>query len=285
MPRLLRVFLCHSSQDKPAVRQLYHALNSEGWIDPWLDEEKLIGGQDFDLEIYKATRDADAILICLSQKSVLKEGYVNKEIRRALEIAQEKLEGSIYVIPLRLDDCNPSFQELKKLHWIDYFTPNAHERLIKSLRTRADALKIKVTENKSSRVKNEKPTQKFNLRWLGIGGLIVFALLIALLSMNFFSQSNLITPTISLTPTKKISTPAFTKTPTNTKMPLTITPSQEATVTVVTATSTISSLYNIGSTIVSENDGMVWFMCQQATLQWEMMPAINWMKNQRCNFI
>jgi len=36
--RRLRVFLCHSSQDKPIVRELYQRLLAEGWIDPWLDE-------------------------------------------------------------------------------------------------------------------------------------------------------------------------------------------------------------------------------------------------------
>ena len=38
-PRKLRVFPCHSSQDKPVVRELYQRLNAalqgydEGWID------------------------------------------------------------------------------------------------------------------------------------------------------------------------------------------------------------------------------------------------------------
>ena len=146
MPRQLRVFLCHASQDKPAVRELYKRLKSESWIDPWLDEEKLLGGQDFDLEIYKATRDADAIIICLSKISVAKEGYVNKEIRRALDVADEKPEGTIYVIPLRLDECEPSFERLKKLHWADYFVQNAHEKLVKSLRARAAALQIEIPE-------------------------------------------------------------------------------------------------------------------------------------------
>jgi len=100
MTRLLRVFLCHGSQDKPAVRELYKRLTSEKWIEPWLDEESLLTGQDFDLEIYRATRDADAIIICLSKVSVAKEGYVNREIRRALDIAQEKAEGAIYSITL-----------------------------------------------------------------------------------------------------------------------------------------------------------------------------------------
>lgn len=145
--RRLRVFLCHASQDKPAVRELYKRLLSEKWIDPWLDEEDLLPGQDFDLEIYKAARDSDAIIICLSKVSVAKEGYVNREIRRALDASDEKPEGAIFIIPLRLDDCSPSFERLKKLHWADYFTPNAHEKLIKSLRLRADALKIEIFES------------------------------------------------------------------------------------------------------------------------------------------
>jgi len=50
----LKVFLCHASQDKTLVRELYQKLSAEGWIDPWLDEEKLLPGQDWDLEIEKA---------------------------------------------------------------------------------------------------------------------------------------------------------------------------------------------------------------------------------------
>jgi hypothetical protein len=38
--RKLRVFLCHASQDKPIVRELYQRLLADGWIDPWLVEEE-----------------------------------------------------------------------------------------------------------------------------------------------------------------------------------------------------------------------------------------------------
>jgi len=40
--RKLRVFLCHASQDKPVVRELYQRLLAEGWINPWLDEVKCL---------------------------------------------------------------------------------------------------------------------------------------------------------------------------------------------------------------------------------------------------
>jgi hypothetical protein len=50
--RKLRVFLCHSSQDKPAVRELYKRLGGEGWIDPWLDEENLGFGDRIRCPVY-----------------------------------------------------------------------------------------------------------------------------------------------------------------------------------------------------------------------------------------
>jgi hypothetical protein len=55
--RKLRVFLCHASQDKPVVRELYQRLLAEGWIDPWLDEEKLLPSRiDWNIEIEKAVQ-------------------------------------------------------------------------------------------------------------------------------------------------------------------------------------------------------------------------------------
>ena len=37
--RKLRIFLCHASQDKPIVRELYQRLLAEGWIYPGLGVE------------------------------------------------------------------------------------------------------------------------------------------------------------------------------------------------------------------------------------------------------
>lgn len=141
--RKLRVFLCHSSQDKPIVRDLYQRLNAEGWIDPWLDEEKLLPGQDWDLEIERAVEAADAVLVCLSAHSVTKEGYVQRELRFVLDVALEKPEGTVFIVPLRLDDCQPP-RRLRTLQYLDYFPVErrkwATTRLIESLKTRLNSL-------------------------------------------------------------------------------------------------------------------------------------------------
>lgn len=100
--RPLTVFLCHTSSDKPKVRDLYNRL-TEDKVDAWLDEIKLLPGQDWQLEIPKAVRHSHIVVVCLSANSISKTGYVQKEIRYALDVADEQPEGAIYLIPLRLE--------------------------------------------------------------------------------------------------------------------------------------------------------------------------------------
>jgi hypothetical protein len=49
--------------------ELYQKLRAEPWIQPWLDEEELYPGQDWNLEIEKAVEAADAIIVCISTVS------------------------------------------------------------------------------------------------------------------------------------------------------------------------------------------------------------------------
>jgi hypothetical protein len=134
----LRAFLCHSSDDKPAVRRLYHRLVDDG-IDPWLDEKKLLPGQDWQYEIWKAVRTSDNVIVCLSRNSITKEGFVQKEIKYALDVAEEKPEGTLFLIPVKLEECNTP-ERLRRWHWLDFFEEESYEKLMRSLRNRADEL-------------------------------------------------------------------------------------------------------------------------------------------------
>ena len=154
--RPLKVFLCHASGDKPAVRDLYKRLLAEG-VDAWLDEEKLLPGQDWNDEILRALQESDAIIICLSKISVSKEGYVQREIKEALEKAKEKPSGTIFVIPSKLDDCEiPNY--LRQWQWVDLFTENGHERLMRSLKLRAD--RVGATIEPSGYESEDKETER-----------------------------------------------------------------------------------------------------------------------------
>jgi len=136
--RSLKVFLCHAHDDKLKTRELYRYLRKRG-IQPWLDAEDLVGGQDWRVEIPKAIRTSDAIIICLSKNSINKEGFVQAEITFALEKALEIPQGRIFIIPARFEDCEVP-NNLERFHWVDLFEKDGFPRLMKSLRTRAGQL-------------------------------------------------------------------------------------------------------------------------------------------------
>jgi hypothetical protein len=128
---LLKVFLCHGSEDKYFVRTVYDKLEKDGF-NPWLDERDIFGGQDWDLEIKRAVRSSDAILVFLSNTSVSKSGYVQKEIKLALDVADEKPEGSIFIIPVKLNDCIIP-DRLSRWHWIDFGKADWYDRIKQAL--------------------------------------------------------------------------------------------------------------------------------------------------------
>ncbi len=138
--RPLRVFLCHASGNKSEVRKLYSRLIDDG-VDAWFDKEKLIPGQNWQIEIPKAVRFSDIVLVCLSTQSINKEGFVQKEIRIALDAADEKPEGTIFIIPIRLEECSVP-ERISQFHWVDLFEKDGYEHLFKALQLRAHGLGI-----------------------------------------------------------------------------------------------------------------------------------------------
>lgn len=137
-PEHLQVFLCHSSGDKDAVRVLYAKLTVEGF-DPWLDEKKLLPGQDWKYEISKAVRKSDAVVVCMSKSSVSKEGFLQREIKDALDVADEKPQGAIFIIPARIEECEIP-DRLRRWQWVNLYQDGGYETLIRSLQTRAHDL-------------------------------------------------------------------------------------------------------------------------------------------------
>jgi TIR domain-containing protein len=136
----LRIFLCHSSNDKPVVRKLYYRLLNAGF-DPWLDERKLLPGQHWEREIKSAVRNSHIVIVCLSKDSTNKRGFVQKEIKYALDIADEQPEGAIFIIPLRLEQCDVP-ERLRLWHWADLFEVEGYERLGQALRYSCERLGI-----------------------------------------------------------------------------------------------------------------------------------------------
>ena len=141
----VRIFLSHASQDKVLVRDLYRKLRNDGF-DPWLDEEQLLPGMDWSLATSKAIRNSDVILICLSNASINKAGYIQKEIKVALDVADEQPEDTLFLIPVKLEECNIP-DRLRRWHWVNLYEEKGYEQLRRALSTRANILGISTTQH------------------------------------------------------------------------------------------------------------------------------------------
>jgi tetratricopeptide (TPR) repeat protein len=138
--RRLRVFLCHSSADKESVRKLYEWLERDGF-DPWLDEKKLLPAQRWADVIEDAVRGSDVVLVCLSNGSMSKEGFLQREIKFALQIADEKPEGTIYIVPTRLEPVELP-RRFREYQAANLYEANGYDRLKESLALRATQISV-----------------------------------------------------------------------------------------------------------------------------------------------
>jgi GTPase SAR1 family protein len=162
----LKVFLCHASQDKEYVRGLYKQLQAMGAI-PWLDEINILPGQDWNYEIRKSIKNSDVIIVCISNRSVNKAGYVQKEISYALDIASEQPEGSIFLIPAQIEKCDIP-EKIKSIQCAKVYEEGGYNLLIESLRVRAIQLnRILESNNNTSKANNisDNESSKDNFDW------------------------------------------------------------------------------------------------------------------------
>jgi hypothetical protein len=153
----LKVFLCHARSDGDLVKSLYDSLRRNG-INAWLDKENLLAGQDRELEIRKAVRESDVVVVCLSRQ-FNQAGLQQREVRLALDTAMEKPEGEIFIIPARLEECDIP-EGLTKWQPVDLFDEYGYSTLMKALKVRADSIGAEMPVPKRHKVSAFTPTAK-----------------------------------------------------------------------------------------------------------------------------
>lgn len=124
------VFLSYATEDEKKASSVYDALIKRGHH-PWMDKRDLIAGQDWEAEIRKAIRKSESFVALMSNRSVNKRGFVQKEIRFALDVLDEIPPGQIYFIPVRLEPCEVP-DAIRNLHWTD-LTSDTYDDLFKAI--------------------------------------------------------------------------------------------------------------------------------------------------------
>ena len=128
----VHIFLSYAREDEEEVENLYQKL-SDARFKPWMDKKDILPGERWKTSIQKAVRRSDFFLVCLSANSIDKRGWIQREIKQALDIWQEKLDSDIYLIPLRLEDCDVP-KSLSDFQWVNLFEEDGWTRLVKAIR-------------------------------------------------------------------------------------------------------------------------------------------------------
>ncbi|MEW8626587.1 MAG: toll/interleukin-1 receptor domain-containing protein [Candidatus Thiodiazotropha sp.] len=125
---LKSIFLCHSSADKPVVRNIGQALTIRG-SQVWLDEAEILVGDSILEKIQEGITKSDYLGIVLSKSSV-ESIWVKKEVEAAL--THEIETGEVKVIPILIEQCDiPLFLKPKK--YADMSSQELYEDGIQSI--------------------------------------------------------------------------------------------------------------------------------------------------------
>jgi hypothetical protein len=135
-----KVFLSYVRQDKEKVQTIYFRLKELG-LNPWMDLEDLKPGDLWSDKIDEAIKSSDFVLLCFSQNSISKKGFVTKEIDAALKRYYENEGRSpTFLIPIKLDESSIPVQ-LSMFQYVDLTSKLGWDSLIKTIKEKFDLQK------------------------------------------------------------------------------------------------------------------------------------------------
>ena len=115
-----RVFIAYVEEDLTLARRLRDGIAAAG-CSPWMDKEKLLPGQDWPQAIRRAIEISDAFVACFSERSILKRGPFQSELRWALTCARRMPLDETFVIPVRIEPCAVPRRIAEQVQYVDLF--------------------------------------------------------------------------------------------------------------------------------------------------------------------
>jgi hypothetical protein len=125
------IFVSYAHENEAVVQALVRFLQAAGYS-TWFDKDDLLGGQEWETVIPKAIAASRMVMLVFSSHSVQKRGFVQKELRLALDEASKIPPNQVYIMPVRLNLCERP-DPVSRYHVVDLFTGNGLEMLLKSV--------------------------------------------------------------------------------------------------------------------------------------------------------
>lgn len=116
-----RIFIGYTNENLAQARRLSRALRAAGFL-PWLDKEQLMPGQNWTAAIERAIAAADFAIQCFSSKSALRRrSFFYRELRMVLETASRTPLDEVFLIPVRIEDCEIPSLVSNQYQYVDLF--------------------------------------------------------------------------------------------------------------------------------------------------------------------
>jgi len=130
-----RVFICYVREDFEYAARLYNELEAAGF-QPWLDQKKLLPGQNWRRCVERAIDTCDFFIACFSSMSVRKRGQFPYEVRYALRSAERMPLDDVFVLPVRLGECRIPARIAWNMQSLDLFPDwtEGIEKLVAAIR-------------------------------------------------------------------------------------------------------------------------------------------------------
>lgn len=126
------IFISYATPDRERVIPFADWLNNEGF-NVFMDFRNVMPGQRWDFEIKRALKKATFFLMFLSENSVDRRSYLQRELKTALDIYTEKLVDDIYLIPILLDKVTIP-EEIKDFQYVDSKESDCQQKILKSIK-------------------------------------------------------------------------------------------------------------------------------------------------------
>ena len=162
------IFFSYATPDRDRVIPYFDFLLSRG-VNVWIDFKRLVAGQDWDREIKRSLEKSTMIVIFLSENSVDRRGYVQRELRASLDKLKEKLLDDIFVIPVLLDNIPSIPSDVAVLQCVKTWIGDPFKQIDESIRHQLTTLGAQVQQlQESSQVLWS--TQVIRESWDGLPG-------------------------------------------------------------------------------------------------------------------
>lgn len=154
----LQIFISYCFKDKKQVEDIYDILTLFG-CKPWMDTRDIPPGDRWKKSTKKAISESHFFMICLSNNSVNKRGLLHKKIRYTLDILNEVFHENIFLIPMRLEECNVP-EDLQDLQLVNLYEDDGWDRLLKAIPAGIVRRQVKENKKEQHKVKDTRPSHQ-----------------------------------------------------------------------------------------------------------------------------